>query len=167
MSREIWLRLQLVAIGEGNLQNHTSYICIRSPSPRFLCRPTTLYIIARAVERQSAIYTENSWFAYSNLYYLLLLALLCNSKSVILDYIYIYVLYVLCSVQFWSAWSVSRASWVLFRTPRPPSPTIHYTLPRFILKDPGLQPLRNPQKQVAILDVMTNPKITLGLTRGG
>ena len=34
-----------------------------SPSPRFLCRPTTLYIIARAVERQSAIYTENSWFA--------------------------------------------------------------------------------------------------------
>jgi hypothetical protein len=32
-------------------------------SPRFLCRPTTLYIIARAVERQSAIYTENSWFA--------------------------------------------------------------------------------------------------------
>ena len=25
--------------------------------PRFLCRPTTLYIIARAVERQSAIYT--------------------------------------------------------------------------------------------------------------
>ena len=29
-------------------------------SPRFLCRPTTLYIIARAVERQSAIYTENS-----------------------------------------------------------------------------------------------------------
>ena len=32
-------------------------------SPRFLCRPTTLYIIARAVERQSAIYTENSGFA--------------------------------------------------------------------------------------------------------
>ena len=32
-------------------------------SPRFLCRPTTLYIIARAVERQSAIYTEHSWFA--------------------------------------------------------------------------------------------------------
>ena len=32
MSRELWLRLQLVvAIGEGNLQNHTSYICIRSP----------------------------------------------------------------------------------------------------------------------------------------
>jgi hypothetical protein len=29
-------------------------------SPRFLCRSTTLYIIARAVERQSAIYTENS-----------------------------------------------------------------------------------------------------------
>jgi hypothetical protein len=36
-----------------------------------------------------------------------------------------------------------------------------------ILKDPGLQPLRNPQKQGAILDVITNPKITLGLTRGG
>ena len=32
-------------------------------SPRFLCRPTTLYIIARAVERQSAIYTEISGFA--------------------------------------------------------------------------------------------------------
>ena len=32
-------------------------------SLRFLCRPTTLYIIARAVERQSAIYTENSGFA--------------------------------------------------------------------------------------------------------
>jgi hypothetical protein len=41
------------------------------------------------------------------------------------------------------------------------------TLPRFILKDPGLQPLRNPQKQGAIRDVMTNPKTTLGLTRGG
>ena len=47
------------------------------------------------------------------------------------------------------------------------APTTHYTLPRFILKDPGLQPLRNPQKQGAILDVMINPKITLGLTRGG
>ena len=33
---------------------------IKYSSPRFLCRPTTLYIIARAVERQSAIYTENS-----------------------------------------------------------------------------------------------------------
>jgi hypothetical protein len=32
-------------------------------SPRFLCRPTTLYIFARAVESQSAIYTENSGFA--------------------------------------------------------------------------------------------------------
>ena len=32
-------------------------------SPRFLCLPTTLYIFARAVERQSAIYTENSGFA--------------------------------------------------------------------------------------------------------
>jgi hypothetical protein len=38
---------------------------------------------------------------------------------------------------------------------------------RFNLKDPGPQPLRNPQKQGAILDAMTNPKITLGLTRGG
>ena len=27
------------------------------------CRPMTLYIFARAVERQSAIYTENSWCA--------------------------------------------------------------------------------------------------------
>jgi hypothetical protein len=31
----------------------------------------------------------------------------------------------------------SGASWVLFGTPRPHPPTIHYTLPRFILKDPG------------------------------
>jgi hypothetical protein len=46
-------------------------------------------------------------------------------------------------------------------------PTIHYTLHRFILKDPGLQSLGNPQKQGAIRDVMINPKITLGLTRGG
>jgi hypothetical protein len=37
--------------------------CFLSVSPRFLCRPTTLYIIARAVERQSAIYTEKSGFA--------------------------------------------------------------------------------------------------------
>jgi hypothetical protein len=29
-------------------------------SPRFLCRPTTLYMFARAVERQSTIYTEHS-----------------------------------------------------------------------------------------------------------
>jgi hypothetical protein len=65
------------------------------------------------------------------------------------------------------AWTLSGASWVPFGTARPPSPTIHYILPRFILKDPGLQPLRNPQKQGAIRDVMTNPKITLGFTRGG
>ena len=65
------------------------------------------------------------------------------------------------------AWVFSGASWVLFGTPRPPSPMIHYTLPRFILKDPGLQPLGNHQKQGAIQDVMINPKITLGLTRGG
>ena len=91
-------------------------------------------------------------------YYLLLLAFTGNSKSVYpLNFIYVF--YGVCSVQFWSAWSVSVASWVLFGTPRPPSPTIHYTLPRFILKDPGPQPLRNPQKQGALL--------TLGLTRGG
>ena len=53
------------------------------------------------------------------------------------------------------------------RNPSAPIPTIHYTLPRFNLTDPGPQPLRNPQKQGAILDAMTNPKITLGLTRGG
>ena len=29
-------------------------------SPRFLCRPTTLYNIARASERRSAIYTETA-----------------------------------------------------------------------------------------------------------
>jgi hypothetical protein len=34
-----------------------------SCSPRFLCRPTTLYIFARAVGRQRAIHTENSGFA--------------------------------------------------------------------------------------------------------
>jgi hypothetical protein len=48
----------------------------------------------------------------------------------------------------------------------PHPPTIHYTLHRFILKDPGLQSLGNPQKQGAIRDVMTNPKNTLELTRG-
>ena len=42
MSREIWLRLQLVAICEGNLQNHTSYICIRSPDIN-----TTIFIFTR------------------------------------------------------------------------------------------------------------------------
>jgi len=43
-----------------------------------------------------------------------------------------------------------------------PSPTIHDTLPRFILKDPGLQPLGNPQKQGAIRDVMTKLPISMG-----
>jgi hypothetical protein len=57
---------------------------------------------------------------------------------------FLHVWYVLGSVQFWSAWLVCVASWVPFGTPRPPSPTTRYTLPRFILKDPGLQPLRNP-----------------------
>ena len=42
MSRVIWLRLQLVAICEGNLQNHTSYICIRS-----LDINTTIFIFTR------------------------------------------------------------------------------------------------------------------------
>jgi hypothetical protein len=42
MSREIWLRLQLVAICEGNLQNHTSYICIKSPDIN-----TTIFIFTR------------------------------------------------------------------------------------------------------------------------
>ena len=47
MSREIWLRLQLVdvvaiAIGEGNLRNHTSYICIRTPDIY-----TTIFIFTR------------------------------------------------------------------------------------------------------------------------
>ena len=32
-------------------------------SPRFLCRPTALYIFARAVGHQRAIHTENSGFA--------------------------------------------------------------------------------------------------------
>ena len=48
----------------------------------------------------------------------------------------------------------------------PIPPTMHYTLPRFILKDPGLQLLGIPQKQGVVWDVMINPKITLGLTRG-
>ena len=59
----------------------------------------------------------------------------------------------------------SGASWVLFGTPWPPSPTIHYTLPRFILKDPGLQLLGNPHKQGVVRNVMINPKITLRLAR--
>jgi hypothetical protein len=33
------------------------------PSPRFLCRPTALYIFARAMGRQRAMHTENSGFA--------------------------------------------------------------------------------------------------------
>ena len=37
--------------------------CLFKFSPRFLCRPTALYIFARAVGRQSAIYPENSGFA--------------------------------------------------------------------------------------------------------
>ena len=32
-------------------------------SPRFLCRPTALYIFVRAVGRQRAIHTENSGFS--------------------------------------------------------------------------------------------------------
>jgi hypothetical protein len=48
----------------------------------------------------------------------------------------------------------------------PIPPTIHYTLPRFILKDTGLQLLGNPQKKVVVRDIMINPKINLGLTRG-
>jgi hypothetical protein len=47
-----------------------------------------------------------------------------------------------------------------------PTPTIHYILPRFILKDAGLQLLGNPEKQVVFRDIMINPKINLGLTRG-
>ena len=43
--------------------------------------------------------------------------------------------------------------------------TIHYTPPRFILKDPELQLLGNPPKQVVVRDIMINPKINLGLTR--
>jgi hypothetical protein len=42
---------------------HLKFSSSPGTSPRFLCRPTTLYIFARAVERQSAIYTENSGFA--------------------------------------------------------------------------------------------------------
>ena len=44
--------------------------------------------------------------------------------------------------------------------------TIHYTTPRFISKDPGLQLLENPLKQVVVRDIMINPKMNLGLTRG-
>jgi hypothetical protein len=34
----------------------------------------------------------------------------------------------------------------------PHPPTLHYTLPRFILKDPGLQLLGNPQRQGVVRD---------------
>ena len=40
-----------------------AFVKVGKTNPRFLCRPTTLYIFPRAVGRQSAIYTENSWFA--------------------------------------------------------------------------------------------------------
>ena len=36
-------------------------------SPRFLCRPTALYMFARAVGRQRAIHTENSRFSSPSL----------------------------------------------------------------------------------------------------
>ena len=39
------------------------YLLIMFISPRFLCRPTALYIFARAVGRQRAMHTENSGFA--------------------------------------------------------------------------------------------------------
>ena len=46
----------------------------------------------------------------------------------------------------------SGASWVLFELLAPHPPTIHYTLPRFILSDPGLQLLGSPQKQGVVRD---------------
>ena len=105
---------------------------------------------------------------YSNLHYLLLLA--CAVTNLVFLILY---LLLIRSAQFCGISSSAKRGQFLVHHGcsseplGPPPPTIHYTLPRFILKDPGLQPLRNPQKQGAILDVMTNPKITLGLTRGG
>jgi hypothetical protein len=51
-----------VLISSCNFDVKKYSLCIYV-SPRFLCRPKTLYMFARAVGRQSAIYTENSWFA--------------------------------------------------------------------------------------------------------
>jgi hypothetical protein len=99
---------------------------------------------------------------YSNLHYLLLLA--CNTSVKILGLVICF--YCICSGLHLVLTSVVSFSCIMGALRNPSAPTIHYTLPRFILKDPGLQPLKNPQKQGAILDVMTNPKITLGLTRG-
>ena len=105
---------------------------------------------------------------YSNLHYLLLLA--CAVTNLVFLIVY---LLLIRSAQFCGISSSAKRGQFLvhhgcsLEPLGPHPPTIHYTLPRFILKDPGLQPLRNPQKQGAILDVMTNQKITLGLTRGG
>jgi hypothetical protein len=56
---ELFARAQIIAVTmEVVLQPRR-----RVSSPRFLCRPTTLYIFARAVGRQSAIHTENCGFA--------------------------------------------------------------------------------------------------------
>ena len=46
-----------------SLMETVSSPCWNAPSPRFLCRPTSLYIFARAVGRQRAMHTENSGFA--------------------------------------------------------------------------------------------------------
>ena len=45
--------------------------------------------------------------------------------------------------------------------------TIHYTPPRFILKDPGLQLLGNPQKQVVVRDIIINQRSTSGSQETG
>ena len=55
----------------GTIKAHASWTYIPTQSaiistkvsPRFLCRPTALYIFARAVGRQRTMHTENSGFA--------------------------------------------------------------------------------------------------------
>ena len=53
-------RLPVLALDFSPITAHQIISLWWLVSPRFLCRPTTLYIIARAVGRQSAIYTKTA-----------------------------------------------------------------------------------------------------------
>ena len=63
MSSLIRVVLEISKNGQCLYYRNVLFQLMYNISPRFLCRSTTFYIIARAVERQSAIYTENSGFA--------------------------------------------------------------------------------------------------------
>ena len=90
----------------------------------------------------------STYKGYSNLYYLLLLALLCNSKSVP-SLSYIYVLYVLGSVQFcgishYQAWSVFSCIMGALRNPSAPIPHDSLHSSPFCLKGPRTAATEKP-----------------------